>query len=188
MNDYISKTEKEIYEYSFNKLTETYTMNKIIFYQDIYNNPIIKDFLNKINNLDNFNNLNYQITNNNNTFCYDLDVNKTVNLNNSKIENLIHNLCEQFNLDYSNLTEMKYTLWDDKVELYEIKNKKTYNFLYVYFDLFKRKDKKENNNIIYLDNKLRKICMCYHFDELISEKEYNQLKDMIYNVIKVILD
>jgi hypothetical protein len=178
LNHYLTKVEKEIYEYSLNKLTETFTMNKIKFYQDIYNNPIIQQFLNRINNTDNTENI------------HKLELplgTKTIVLDQSIIENLINDICNQYNLEYSHLTEMKYTLWDDKIELYEIKNKKTLDFIYIYFDLFKREHKNEKNNIIYFDNKLKKICLCYYFDELISEQEYNQIKDTIHNLIKVIL-
>ena len=104
-----------------------------------------------------------------------------------KLSLRIKEICELNNLEYSHLTEMKYTLWDDKIELYEIKNKKTCAFIYVYFDLFKRQDKNEKNNIIYFDNKLKKICICYNFYELIGIKEYNEIKDMIYNITKIIL-
>jgi hypothetical protein len=183
LNEHLSNTEKELYEYSYNKLINTYTMNKITFYQDIYNNPIIKDFLNKINNIEKIyqqidNNISYEEYNNNNN---------TVNFDENELENLIKNICDINNLEYSNLTEMKYTLWNDKVQLYEIKNKKTYDFLYIYFDLYKREDKIEKENILYFDTKLKKICICYNFNNLLTDKEYNEFKNIIYNIIKTAL-
>jgi hypothetical protein len=219
LNIYLANTEKEIYEYSLNQLKNTFTINKITFYQDIYNNPIIKDFLNKINNFNHLelNSYNSKINdnkdndndNNNNNKDKDNDNkdndnkdndnndnkdndnndnkdNKTLQFNNFELEKLAKNICDINNLEYSNLMEMKYTLWDDKIELYELKNKKTLDFLYVYFDLFKRDNKIEKDNLIYFDNKSKKICICYHFDDLINNKEYNELKNMLTNIIKLI--
>jgi hypothetical protein len=182
LNYCLANTEKEIYEYSLNKLKETYTMNKITFYQDIYNNPIIKNFINNINNLPVVDDEN--ISDNQTILAYQ---NNNLSIDDIKIENIIKEICETNNLEYSHLTEMKYTLWDDKIELYEIKNIKTCAFIYVYFDLFKRQDKNEKNNLIYFDNKLKKICICYNFDDSMMNKEYDEIKDIIYNITKIIL-
>ncbi len=181
LNEHLINTEKELYEYSYNKFINTYTMNKITFYQDIYNNPIIKDFLNKINN---FEKIDKKIDNN---ISYEEYDNNTINFDENELEKLMKNICDMNNLEYSNLTEMKYTLWNDRVQLYEIKNKKTYDFLYIYFDLYKRKDKTEKENIIYFDTKLRKICICYNFNDFLNDKEYNEVKNIIYNIIKTTL-
>jgi hypothetical protein len=196
LNNYLTTVEEEIYKYSYNQLNDTYTLNKLIFYQEIYNNPIIQDFINKINK---FNNLelntveskklscNLETTLSDNSKINDNEyINKTLQFDDLELEKLIKNICDLHNIEYSNLTEMKYTLWDDKIELYELKNKKTLNFLYVYFDLFKREHKIENDNLIYFDNKLKKICVCYHFDNLLSNKEYDEFKNMLINIIKII--
>ncbi len=182
LNDHLYNTEKEIYKYFNKKIEDTYSINKFTFYQEIYKNPIIENFLNMLKKYQDTENSNFDsiFVNKN----YD---NKVIIFDQNELENIIKNICEQNNLEYNNLTEMKYTLWNEKVQLYEIKNKKTYDFIYVYFDLFKREDKIEKSNIIYFDNKLRKVCVCYNFDDLINDKEYTEIKNMIYNIIKIII-
>ncbi len=182
INDYLYNVEKEIYKYLYDKLTETYTINKITFYQDIYKNPIIENFLNTLNSFQNEEQSNFD-----SIFINKKYDSKTKLFDENELENLIKNICDQHNIEYSNLTEMKYTLWNNKVELYEFKNKKTCNFLYIYFDLFNREDKIEKKHIIYIDNKLRKICICKYFDEFINDEEYIEIKNIINNVMQIII-
>ncbi len=182
INDYLYNVEKEIYKYLYDKLTETYTINKITFYQDIYKNPIIENFLNTLNSFQNEEQLNFD-----SIFINKKYDSKTKLFDENELENLIKNICDQHNVEYSNLTEMKYTLWNNKVELYEFKNKKTCDFLYIYFDLFNREDKIEKKHIIYIDNKLRKICICKYFDEFINDEEYIEIKNIINNVMQIII-
>ncbi len=81
---------------------------------------------------------------------------------------------------------MKHTLWNENVELYELKNKSTYEYLYLYFDLFKRDGKTEKEHIINLDSKYRKICICFNFDKKVTDQDYENLKMVITSVVEAL--
>jgi hypothetical protein len=162
----LDKIEKEIYLYCFNKFNETFTYNKLEFYNEFFDKSYnINNFIEKMkyysenvnNNIDNGDNVDNNVDNVDN-----VDNDDNINNDNINLED-IKNIIKQYNSEHLLVTEiedLKYTLWDKDVLLYKFTDIKTKDYKYIYFDLFKRKDKCQKDSIIkFNNNKIYVICL-----------------------------
>lgn len=169
INIFLRDTEKEMYEFVKDKLNDTFTYNKINYYVEIFKNEIVSEFFYNINNFNNE--------------IYNKDINdnddKIIDFNFDELDKIIQNIINKYDISYTELEELSYTLWNKEVKLYEFKNNKTFDYVYLYFDLYKREDKTEKLNLIKLDKKNRKMCINFNFENKITESEYKTLSELI---------
>jgi hypothetical protein len=170
ISEYINKTEQEIIDEINNTINDLNIIDKIVFYCDIYNNKLVKEYINLIknNNINNnkiINNESEQI-NSDNICSYDL----------SKIDELMGS----FKNDDLNILKIDTNTWNDNVVLYRFQDKK-YNNIYIYFDIFYRDTKKEQTDIIKLKNLT--YCINKYYNKL-EDNEIENIKKLIQTIIK----
>ncbi len=221
ISEYLNLVYNQLKQFTQDIINNSYSYTKIEFYVEIYNDPIVINFLKdfKIKNIEILDNLlnNLDIdkeedkdkeedsisyssfeteTNSEKEENYlsssgsseDILTSEYIKVTLNILDILMNDVSNIYkninnNIEINKLSELKYTLWHNYVELYEIKNIKTYNYYYLYFDLFKRDYKTEKTNIINIDYKNRKICICYNLIDKISQDEYKNLKQTIINII-----
>jgi hypothetical protein len=189
INTFLRDTEKEMYECIKNKLNDTYTYNKIEYYTDIYKNDTIMEFFYNVNNVNNLTTnkpddqtYNQQDNQTDNQPDNQQDNNK-IDFNNEEFTKIIKSICDKYDVTYIELEELYYTLWNKDVKLYEFKNNKTFDYIYVYFDLYNRDDKTEKLNLFKIDKNNKKICINFNFEKDISESEHKTLSELIEFII-----
>lgn len=156
--DFLNKIEKEIYLYCYDKFNETYTYNKIEFFNEFNNFTYLNNFIEKMKYYsENINNDKQQYN-----FDYIENNESEDDIKKEEIESIIN----QYNSDklfISKIEDLEYTLWNKDVLLYKFTDIKTRDYKYIYFDLFKRKDKNQKDSIIkFNDNKGFVICLNSH--------------------------
>ena len=112
----------------------------------------------------------------------DLDL-KDIDFNKGILENIVKDLCVINTYTHTILYELNYTLWNESVELYEIIHGDTKEYKYIYFDLYKREDKSEKNNLILLNNTSKKNCIVFNFKDKISNTDLNNLKNILTQIL-----
>lgn len=155
-----------------------FNRKKIEFYNDFYDNIYIKKFVNKLNYYESIQSIqSIQINKENNIIK--TDINETEELNQL---NQLHNNILSYNSDKITIIELSdlyYTLWNKNVLLYEFKNNINFRFIYVYFDIFNRVDKKETERIINMNN-LKTFVICLNsYDENKLNKYISELTNLI---------
>lgn len=172
---YLIESENFIKNEIKNTLKNLNMIDKIEFYYEIYKNENVKEYFNMI--LDKSQSTDI-INNEENNFSI---INQ---INNEEIDELINNILENINenINYKKINSPD-MYWDDTVFLYKFSNAKTYEYTYIYFDLFKRKDKIESNNII----KLKKNIYCINLNDNNNDLK-NNLENYIDIIIKQLLD
>jgi len=174
---YLIESENFIKNEIKNTLKNLNMIDKIEFYYEIYKNENVKEYFNMI--LDK--NQSTDIMNNEeNNFSI---INQ---INNEEIDELINNILENINenINYKKINSPD-MYWDDTVFLYKFFNVKTYEYIYIYFDLFKRKDKIESNNIIKLKKNI--YCINTHCTNL-NDINIKNIENYIDIIIKQLLD
>ena len=194
LNEYIFKIERGMYRYVFEILNENNRYNKIDFFAELYKDINVVNFLNIIKNIEKDqliivdtvveDKVDAVVDDKVDAVVVDKVDAVVAVIDDKVLENLVNELANLFDLEHNLLDEMDYTFWHQDIQLYEFKNKKTYNYLYLYFDLFKREDKTETLNLIRLDTKNKKVCICYNFSDKISESEFEKLKENIVDIIE----
>jgi hypothetical protein len=173
---YLIKSEDFIKNEIKNSLNNLNMFDKIDFYYEIYKNDNVKEYFNMIQNK----NQSEDIIDND--FINFVDF----NINDEEFEeifcNILENLNEKLNYKKINSSDM---YWDDNVILYKFFNTKTYEYIYIYFDLFKRKDKVESKNIIKLKDNI--YCINTHYTN-VSDINFENLENYIDVIIKQLLD
>jgi hypothetical protein len=168
IQDSLEKLEHEMYKtcielFQFNR-------KKIEFYDDFYENIYIKNFIEK---------LNYHET---------VEIDK-IKIDEIKIDEIQIDKLEQVRNDILShntdkistieLSDLYYTLWDKNVLLYEFKNNINFHFIYVYFDIFNRVDKKETERIIKMNNKKTFVICLNSYDKDKLNNYISELKNLI---------
>ena len=193
ISEYITINEKRMYLQLLENFCDNCTYDKLINYidnlknDDVSNKNIIMfgnelkhykmlndlddldkfDELDKLDKLDKFDKLDLK----------DIDFNKEI------LENIVKELCVQNNYVYTILYELKYTLWNESVELYEIIHEDTKEYKYIYFDLYNREDKTEKSNLILLNNTSEKNCIVFNFEDKISNTDLNNFKNILTQIL-----
>jgi hypothetical protein len=198
INEYLSNTEKEMYINIYNMIDDN-TLIKIKYYINIDVDETIKSIIN------NFLSKIEYIKNNNIYFLFDDNIDNTDNIDNIKSENLenienieklenidnieeiVKSVSDKYELIYNNLSELKYTLWNENVILYEIRGKTKY--IYIYIDLYKRKDKNEQLDIIKLDNFDKKYCINFNYENNFDKNNFDKNKfiNILENIVRKII-
>jgi hypothetical protein len=145
--DFLNKIEKEIYLYCYDKFNETYTYNKLEFFNEFNNFTYLNNFIEKMK----FHNENRNNELEQYNFNYIENNKPDDDIKNEEIENIIN----QYNSDklfILKIEDMEYTFWNKNVLLYKFTDIKTRDYKYIYFDLFKRKDKNQKDSIIKFNN------------------------------------
>lgn len=167
----LNKIEKEIYLYCYDKFNETFTYNKLEFFNEFNDFIYLNNFIEKMK---------YHNENRDNKEQH----NQNLIQNNEQEDDIknedIYNIINQYNSDklfVSKIEDLEYTMWNENVMLYKFTDIKTRDYKYIYMDLFKRKDKNQKDSIIKLNNnKGFVICLNSHN---ISDK----LKKSIENLL-----
>jgi len=191
INIYIKQIEKDMYKDAYEILSKYSCLSKLQLFESLTSNAYIYDLLYNItqhykstDDLENLYMNNYQ-----NRFIKPLELDTNNGSNNFDLEQLkkiIEEIClSKDNVECILLDELDYTLWNDKVLLYEIRNKKNYDFLYVYFDLYKRNDKTVNDCVIKLYK--NRLCICTNLDDIISDNNLQVIKNNIMDIIDIII-
>jgi hypothetical protein len=163
------ETEKEMYKYCVDIFNDITLYNKMKFINEFYGNKYTNKFLNEIINKENdIDDIKYN--------------DKDTKYNNNDIKNIIENY-NRDNINIIELDELKYTLWNENVLLYEFRNKNTYDYVYIYFDLLSRKNKNETDKIIEMEIE-KKYCICMNISDII---EYDMLEKYIDKIIENII-
>lgn len=170
---YLIDAEKNIINEIKNTLNNLNMIDKIEFYYEIYKNENVKEYFNMIQNKNQSEDI---INEKNNDF----------NINDEEIEQLFSNIFENLNkkLNYKKI-DSNNMFWNDNVILYKFSNTKTYEYIYIYFDLFKRKDKIESKNIIKLKDNI--YCINTHYTNL-NDINIENIENYLDVIIKRLLD
>lgn len=163
IQEYLIKIDKEIKDALFELFTQYDAWN------NNYTNYIIKEFINDIKNKDIEDNIN---------IC----INKNDDNNLEDLKNILSKLFDDIkcikNIDYKFIDDSQNT-WNENILIFKITDKKTYEYRYIYFDLFERPEKTENNIII----KLSKNNLCFNKNyKYIKNEEINDIKLFIQNI------
>lgn len=145
--DYLNRIEREIYLYCFDKFNDTFTYNKLEFFNEFNNFTYLNNFIEKMKY--------FNENRNNDSVQYNFDyVENNQPEDNIKIEE-IFNLLNNYNSDklyISKIEDLEYTFWNKDVFLYKFTDIYTKDYKYIYFDLFKREDKNQKDSIIKFNN------------------------------------
>lgn len=175
IQSYLIDTEKNIINEIKNTLNNLNMIDKIEFYYEIYKNDNVKEYFNMIQNKNQSEDMI------NNDFINFVDF----NINYEEFEQIFSNILENINekLNYKKI-DSNDMFWDENVILYKFFNTKTYEYIYIYFDLFKRKDKIESKKIIKLKDNI--YCINTHYTNL-SDINLENLKNYIDVIIRQLM-
>lgn len=180
ISEYICKTEKEIIDEISETIDDLDIINKIDFYCDLYNNKLVKEYMNLIKNKDK------DINNNNSINLIDDKIYYTEEYNEEHIEeysNRIDELMKQFITNDINVIKIDDNMaWNDNVILYKLENKNK-NDIYIYFDIYYRKSKTDMNNIIQIKDNIYCINKLYY---KLDDDNITDLKTSIEKCISII--
>lgn len=169
IQDYLINSEKDIINEINNTLKDLNMNDKIQFYFETFKKDNVKEYFIMIENKNNSTELELEndddIIDNKND---DFDI-----VFNSKLQNM-NDKIEYKKIDISNM------LWNPNVLLYKFLNKNTYEYVYIYFDLFKRKDKTESQKIIKLKSNI--YCINERYKNLDSI-DFTNLENSINKII-----
>ena len=168
IQEYLINTEKDIVNKIKDILNELGMINKLEFYYEIYKNNNVKEYFQMIQN---YNNSEDIFLSSNTEF---------INITNEDFDLFINSVLEDKNISFKKI-EIDNMHWDNNVFLYKFYNKKTYEYTYIYFDIFTRKDKTESKNII----KLKSNIYCINeYNKNLSNVNINKLYNSISKIIK----
>jgi hypothetical protein len=169
IQDYLNKTDTEIKDTLYDIFIQYDIFNKN------YNNVLIKEFVSNIYNKNN--NLIDKQEIKDKQYIKNEDMINIVNIVNI-INSLFDELKDIKNIEYKLIDETD-LLWDENVLIYKIINKKTYEYRYIFFDLFERQYKTENNIIINLSK--NNVCFNKNY-KYIKNEEINDIKNLIEQI------
>jgi hypothetical protein len=171
---YLINSEKDIINEINITLSDLNMIDKINFYYELFKNDNVKEYFDMIQNK----NQSEDIINNEN--------NEIVKIKDEEVETLFDNIFSNINknINYKKIDSIN-MYWDENIILYKFFNTITYKYIYIYFDLFKRKDKIESKNIIRLKENI--YCINTNYMNL-NDINIENLENYVDVIITQLLD